>query len=255
MSSIISHFNESFADNLSVVKMIIYTIPVFICASFFVKGEMNSFYFWLIPLLLFFLGVLTKGINNIRTNNNELLTFNIWEIIYSMALSIVCVVPQIIIFGAIGLLIVNFIKLPVELPHFQLIFEIIIWSILGSIVLTSYLAFAKHMYILQAFNYKLIIDSCMDVLVSLMFFVPQLMLANAIMVAPALAICSQFGIPYTHWAFIAYYSFLVVVNISLLANYFAETAFENIKEDGKSSYVNNYDKSVDVIDDIVSRLD
>ena len=89
--------------------------------------------------------------------------------------------------------------------------------------------FAKYLNIVQGFNYKVIAESCIDVLVSLLFFLPQLAIANLVLVGPVAYLFWYFQLPFTHWGFVAYCSVVFVVNISILANYLAQASYENIK--------------------------
>lgn len=252
MASILSYVNESLGDNFAILKIGLYSLPVCYCAHLFLKGEIGGFYFWAVVFGIVFLGLITKAINNIRTNKNEIFTINPIEIVKSIVLCVVAVVPQVLIFGLIGKILTTFIKLPVQIPHFQLIFDVIVWTLLGSIVLTSYLCFAKHMHVFQAFNYKAISESCVDILISLLFFIPQLLVMDAILVIPVIALCAQFNLPYTHFVFVLYYSVIFVLNISILSGYLAAVAFEHIKE-GYGAYDENY-KMNDIIDDIAERI-
>lgn len=252
MASILTYINESLSEDLSIVKIGIYSVPVYICARLFTKGEMGSLYFWLIILGFITLGLITKAINNVRTNKTEILTLNPLKLFYTIVITTIALIPQILLFGGIGLAITKFIHIPVELPHFQLIFNIIIWSVVSAIILTSYLSFAKYLNILESFNYKVIFYSCVDILVSILFFTPQLLLANLVFIGPIAALCKEFNIPFTHEVFILYCSVIAVINISVIANYFAQIAFEHIKENNQS-YDDNF-KINDVIEDITERL-
>ncbi len=252
MASVLTYLNESLSEDLSAVKILIYSLPVFYCSNLFIKGEMTGFYLWASIFGVLFLGLLTKAINNVRTNKTEVLTLNPIKLFYSIILTVICLIPQILIFGAIGWLISTHLQIPVELPHFQLIFDVIVWALIISIILTSYLSFAKYLNPLESFNYKVIFASCVDILVSFMFFIPQLLLVNFVLIGPAAALCAEFNIPFTHGVFVLYCSIIFVINIPLLASYFAQSAFEHIKESNQS-YDDNF-KINDVIEDIAERL-
>lgn len=45
MASIVDAFNEALNEDLSFVKIALYSIPVFFCANLFIKGRMSDFYF------------------------------------------------------------------------------------------------------------------------------------------------------------------------------------------------------------------
>lgn len=252
MATVITYVSESLCEDLSVVKFILYAIPVTYCTHLFMKGEMTSFYIWAAIFAIIFLGLMTKAINNVRTNKTEILTLNPLKLVGSIALTAISIIPQFLIFGGIAWVITKYVVIPIDLPHIQLIFNVIVWSIFGSIILTSYLSFAKYLSPLAAFNYKVISLSCIDILINLLFFLPQLLLINFVMVSPAVALCNYFGIPLTHWSFIVFCSIVFVINISMFAGYFAQSSFDHIVESDKS-YEENL-KLNDVIDDIAERL-
>jgi hypothetical protein len=142
--------------------------------------------------------------------------------------------------------------MPDTIPQGQNIFSIIVWAILFSIILTSYISFAKYMKIKQAFNVRVILNSCIDILISFVFFIPQLLLASLILVGPVAYVYSLFNIPFTHWGFVAYCSLAFIINISILANFFAQIGYEQIKESNEE-----YDENVQissVIDTAVGRM-
>jgi hypothetical protein len=58
-------------------------------------------------------------------------------------------------------------------------------------------------------------------------------------------------LPFTHWGFIAYGSVAFIINISILANYLAQSAYEQIKGNNEE-----YDENVqmNVIDLASERL-
>lgn len=251
MASIVDAFNESLSENLAIVKIAVYAIPVYFVIHLFVVGRMSECYCFASIVGILFLGLLTQGINNVRTNQREILTFNLLKLVKAIGFSCVVVIPQLVIFGTLGSLIVKNVSIPIDLPHVPLIFQIIVWSIMFAIVLTSYLSFAKYLKILEGFNYITIFESCVDVFIAFLFFIPQLILANVVLVGPIAYLFSYFKVPFTHWGFLAYCSAVVVVNISILSNYMAQSAYEYIKGSNEE-----YDENVQInlIDDAAERL-
>lgn len=252
MASIVDAFTESLTEDLALVKIGLYSIPVYFCTKFFLVGQMGLFYFYGFLTLVLFFGLLTQAINNVRLNKKEILSLNPKAIINATARGFVALLPQLAIFGLIGHFIIKNVNIPIELPHVPLIFQIIVWSIMGSIMLTSYLSFAKYLKVLQAFNYKVIIESCVDIFVSLLFFIPQLFLANVILVGPVVYLFFLFGLGFEHWGFVFYCSLVFVVNISILANYLAQSAYEHIK--GSNEEYDDNNQRIDVIDEAVERM-
>lgn len=229
MASIVDAFNEALSEDLSYVKIVVFAIPVWFVVSLFMAGKMGMFYFYggLVSLLI--LGLLTQGINNVRMNKKEILTLNPLKLCIALGKAFLVVVPHLLVFGTIGGLIVKYVKIPIELPHVPLIFAIIVWSIIFSIIMTSYLSFAKYLKISQGFNYKVIFESCIDVFVSFLFFLPQMVLANVVLIGPVAYLFFFFQVPFTHWGFIGYCCAVFIVNISILSNYLAQASYEHIK--------------------------
>ena len=251
MASVVDAFNEALSEDLSLVKIAVYSIPVYFCAKLFLVGKMSEFYFYGIITAILFLGLLTFGFNNVRLNKKEILTFNPINLLKAIVSTTVALVPQLIVAWLIGDFIIKNIQIPIDLPHVSTIFAVIVWSLLFSIILTSYLSFAKYLRILQAFNYKVILESCVDVLVGFIFFIPQLALANVVLVGPVAYLFYFFHLPFTHWGFVAYCSLAFVVNISILANYLAQSSYENIK--GNNEEYNDHSQT-DVIEEITERM-
>ena len=252
MASIIDSFSEALNDRFSVIKFIVLAIPVYIVAEKFAMGKMAYVQVWGPIVLLFLLAVFTQAINNVRMSRTEILTLNPITLFKTLIKALVVLVPHVCLYSYIGYVATNLLHFNVDVPHFNLIVHIIVWSILGSIVLTSYLSFAKYLSVPQGYNYKVILESCTDVLISLVFYSPQLALAVAILVAPAWYAFNLFNIPLNHWGFVGYCSVIFVVSLSILANYFAQSAYEQIKGNNED-YDDNYNK-IDFLDDVAEKM-
>lgn len=252
MASVIDSFSEALNDRFAILKFIIYSIPVYIVAKQFMLGKMAYVQIWGSILALLLLALITQGINNVRMNRTEILSANPIQLVKALLKSFVVLVPHILIFGFIGNITTNMLEFNVDVPHFNLIVHIIVWLILGSIVLTSYLSFAKYLKISQGYNYKVILESCTDVLISVIFYSPQLLLAGAVLVAPVWYLFKLFNVTLQHWGFIEYCSIVFVVFVSILTNYLAQCAYEQIKGNNED-YDDNYNK-IDFIDEAAERL-
>lgn len=251
MANIVDAFNDALTENMAYAKIGVFAIPVYIIANQFMVGNTSMLPLYSVIAGVLFLALLTQGINNVRMNRREILTFNFIKLGITLLKTIVVLVPQILIFGAIGYNLTTKVTIPIDLPHVPLIYSILVWAIIFSIVLTSYLSYAKYLRVLQGFNYKLIFESCIDVLVSFIFFIPQLVLANVVLIGPVAYLYSVFNLPFDHWGFVAYCSAVFVINISILANYLAQASFEQIKGNNE-----DYDENVqiNVIDDASTRM-
>ena len=249
MASIVDAFQEAFHEDFAYLKIILYSIPVNFVVDLYMKGKMQQFEFWGFIVGMFMLGLLTAGINNVRMNKKEILTFNPLHYLKALGKTIVVVVPHLFVFYNLGKIIIKCVKIPIDLPWVPITFEVIVWSILFSIIFTSYLSFAKYLKMKEGFNYKVITECCIDVLIAFGFFVPQLALANLVLLIPVAYLFFFFKLPFTHWGFFAYCCMVLVVNISILSNYLAQCAYEHIKGNNEE-----YDENCQ-IDMIVSADD
>ncbi len=251
MASVIDAFNEAFADNLSIIKFAVYAIPVYFCAQYFIKGQMNEFYILASFTAILLLGMMTCAINNVRENRQEVITLNPLRLVWVTAKTAVAILPVVAVFGGIGYILTKYVGeyLPEELGGINLTAKIVIWGILGAVILTSYLSYAKFLSIKQAYNVSAIADSCIDVLINLVvFFLPQMAIANVILMAPIYYVFYFFHISMDHWSFVVYTSIVFIANISITSNYFAQAAYEIIKgKDG--DYDNKHDLSLLDVDD------
>ena len=254
MASIIDCFSEAIHEDLAIVKLVVFSIPVYICIKLFMLGNMNQFYFWSAVFGLLFLGEMTKGINNIRMNQRSVLSLNPFNVIWALLKSFLVLIPQGLVLGFIGHFCVMVLtSIPVGLEYYNLTVTIIVWSILGSILLTSYLSFAKYLRVLDGYNLVVVSESCIDVFISVLFFVPQVFIVDMIVFwFPYYLFHEYMKIPNDHWFMIAAASIAIVINFSMFVNYLAQASYEQIKGNNQD-YDDNYNKT-DIIDDAAERM-
>ena len=112
----------------------------------------------------------------------------------------------------------------------QLIYAIIVWLIIGSIVVTSLILYAKTQKIKDAYDFALISNTCIDILVAIIFFIPQLLLVNGIIVG---IIAYLFGVFFTleNPVFIFLCCMALAINVAITGNYFAQIDYELVPRD------------------------
>ena len=227
MASVKDALEESLSERFAFIKYFIYAIPVFISYILFHKGNMVMFYM-IAPLTFLMLAtILIIAIRNVGTGNNYVLpTFNIIEFIISAIKAILALGPIFAISIIAGIMLCN-INIPVAIPNIQLIYTIIVWVILGSIMLTSLIVYSKEERILDAYNFILISNSCMDILIAIIFFIPQLVIVNGLLLG---TIAYLFWVFFTleNPVFIYICSMALVMNIVITGHYLAQMDYENI---------------------------
>ncbi len=229
MANIIEACNEVFTEEYALAKIFVYAIPVFICVNAFATGQFVLSYMCGFFVILLLMGLLSSGINNLRNNKNEILTFNIQQILIATLKSAIAIIPHISIAVMIAIFTKELIPEIDGFPQFPMIANITIWSLLFSIVMTSYLSFAKHLSIKDAYNIKIIYESVVDVFVNLVFIAMQMIIANSVFVGLMVYVFTLFNIKLSHPGFLFYCSILVIVNLSVLANFLAQASYDYIK--------------------------
>lgn len=239
MANIIGVCSDVFTEEYALAKIFVYAIPVFICINAFATGQFVLSYICGFFVILMLLGLLSFGINNLRENKNEILTFNIQQLAITTVKTAVAITPQVSIAVMIAMTTKELIPEIDGFPQFQMIINIMIWCLLFSMVMTSYLSFAKHLRIKEAYNIKIIYESVVDVFVNLVFITLQMVIANSIFIGLMVYIFTLFNMKLTHPGFLFYCSILVIVNLSVLANFLAQVSYDFIKgsdEDYKDKY-------------------
>ena len=239
MALITDAINDALNEKVLILKLVLYAVPVFFCANAYVNDNMQFFYASLIPVVIYLLTLLSSGIASISSNKCEIFTLNIFSLIPTVIKLFIALTPQLLLLSFLGYMLTANIKIPTEITALPLVFKIVVWSFLFSIWFTSYLAFSKKLDIKNAYNLKIVSDSSVDVLVNMLFLIPQLCMVNGILAGFAWYVFFFFKIPINNPFFIFYCSMLVLLNILILSSYFAQLSYEIIKgknEDYKDNY-------------------
>ena len=230
MASIKDAVEESITDNLAFVKYFLYAIPVFICYLLFNQGNMGWFYFLGFFTLLMLISILITCIYNVRNGQNYVLpTFNIITFGVTAFKAIFAVGPTLGLGLWLGKLIAS-IQIPIPLPNIQLIYAIIVWLIIGSIIITSLILYSKTQHIKDAYNLTLISNTCIDILIAIIFYIPQLILVNGLIVG---IIAYLFAVFFTleNPIFIYLCCMALIMNVAITGDYFAQIDYEIVPRD------------------------
>ena len=239
MASLFDAVNDAVDEKFFLIKHIIYALPIFFCASLYINNNIGLFYFFAFPIIFIMFGLLSCGIENVRQNKREILTINPIKLLYTVFSLALAIVPLTAVMYFVGYCITAFVKLPFDLPYLPVVFKSIVWILVGSIVLTSFLSFSKSSSIKNAYNFPVIFESCVDVFINILFLIPQLLILNGIIVGAVWYLFFYFKLPLTNPIFIFYCSFVSVFNISVLADYFAQASYELIRGEDEE-YRDNY---------------
>lgn len=234
MASIIDSVQETFEDNHSILKFILYAIPLFVVTNYTPTQIPGYIIVAIIAQLLLF-GFMLHCTYNVRIGVQKVLpSFNILEVFVTglkglVALAPICIASYFLMIFVSGLLLSN---IPDE--TLAKVFIGIIGLICYSICCTSYLLYAYKFKISDAYNLKAISTYCIDVLIAIIFMIILLAIFNFLIVAPVTYIIWLFfGIP--HPIAIFYWSVCAVFNAAICGHYLAQISYEiiEVKENNK----------------------
>lgn len=231
--------SDAMSEDFSLVKILVYAIPVFICAYAFISKNMPLFIICAIPTTILLLALLSNGIANITSNKREILTLNVFSLIPVAMKLFFAITPQTIITLVIGFCLTYFIRIPEELKYGQLIYECIVWTLSASVILTEYFAFSKRLDVKAPYNLQMISEATIDILINIIFLIPQLLIINGILIGIAWYMFFLLKYSVQHPLFIYFCSAVLIFNISFLASYIAQISYEAIKEKDEL-YNDNY---------------
>lgn len=228
MASIVDAFRESYEDENSIIKFILYSIPLYFCVDMLMKGNTTGYNILmpLVSVLLF--GFLLKCTYNVRTGQDKVLpSFNFLGVFWTGLKGIIALAP--LLFISYGLTI-GFCALLAKYIPDEGLYKILAWIIglvCTSIPYTGYMIYAKRFKISDAYNFKLISDTCSDVLFALIFMIPKLLLVNLIVFVPATYVFWLFfGIPHPIATY--YWCLATIFVIAVTGHYLAQVAYEAI---------------------------
>lgn len=232
MASIKDAFLDVYNDKNSFIKIFVLAIPVYFCTTLYQSGQSFA-ELWRVFLLTFLLlfGFVIKCTSNVRNTENYILPrIDILTLLWTGAKGTIALAPAI----AVNCLIANYLceftsNYITDILAFN-IFKYVIWSIFTAIILTCYLGYSKTFKIKDAYNFKAISNSSIDILISVLFMIPQVLLAAAIVLLPVCYLLWLFfGI--SHNISIFYYCMVFVFTLAMSAHYLAQIDYETIKEE------------------------
>ena len=231
MASIKDAFEESIQDHNAILKYILFAIPVYYCTHLYMnssKGDLTAF--WVFSFLTYILlfGFMAKCTANVQNGEDHVLpSFNVASIFWEGIKGTIALGPSIAVNCWLAMYVCGWIETYIPEPNTLMAFKFAIWGLFISIIFTGYLCYARNFKITDAYNFKVISESCADILIAMIFMVPQILAADALVVSPVTYIIWLFfGLP--HPIAIFFWCAVGVFNLAMIGHYLAQIAYENI---------------------------
>lgn len=238
MASIKDAVEESFQDNRAFLKYIIFAIPLYL--TYYMYNNENTgalFIFAVIFCIFMLLGFITICSVNVNRNNSQVLPdFNLFMLFKESLGTFFAIIPAVIINSVLPYFITSSFTLPSK--TFDIILNIFIWFAFISVIVTTYLLYVREKKFKNAYNLKSISDYGANIMISLIFMIPLILLVNVIFLGPiAYLIILFFGLPNPFFDFIC--CVFLVFNIAIIGNYLAQIGLETIDMKIQNDKYNN----------------
>ena len=232
MASIKDAIEECVLDKNSLVKFVIYAIPLFLCAQAIMSGNSPTSSLMIVGITItsiLLLGYMLKCTMNTADDSSTrvLPSYNILGVFVlglkgTIILAPIAIISKLLAGFFIGLLA----NAPIP-ERLIMIFSWIIWIILGSFVCTSYLLYTRRGKPFDAYNVSAILKYCIDILLGVIFMKILIALADIVLLLPGgYLLWLFFGLESPISVFIL--SVIAVFNISVMGHYLAQIGYEII---------------------------
>ena len=230
MASIKDSLEETFNDRHSILKLLIFALPLFYSVYLFTT-KTNAMIFNLLNTYncLFLFGLMLKCTQNVRNGKDYILpSFNIFKILWTGFVGYISLFPLIIIVGGLMYFADNLIVQYIPNDLYAKIFSVIIDVILLSIVYTGCILYSKRFKFFDIYNLNLISKYSIDILIEIFFLYIKLLIVNLILILPLGYILWLF-LGLTHYVTYYFASVILVYNVAIVGHYLAQIDYEIIE--------------------------
>lgn len=232
MASMKDAWDECVFEHHAMVKFLIAAAPVFGAIYFYQADPKNMSLVYIFGTIsaIISLGTITRVANNVMNFRETILpTFNVFTLIFDAIRAIVAIGPALAINGFAAYYLVTKFYPMISVDWIRIAATYITYAVCGSIVLTVFMLFSKRFNPIDAFDFKAISDSCIDVLIQTIWMTIQLAVIDAVLAGAVTYLC---------WLFIGLDNFITyicwsitgVINVALIGNYLGQLNYEALHQ-------------------------
>ncbi len=221
MASIIEAFDSTIKENLAVIKIFLWALPVTACVSM-QKTFMGNLLALVTAILL--VGCVTTISHNIIKKEGKLIPgINVLQYGLTGVITIAVMLPFVLLGAGVNMLITSLVKVPS--PVWSLTIQVLSLLLAASCVLASYVVYVRRLNPIEAFNLKKYFIGFGEVFLSFSYLVIKLAVCSVVLIGFFMYLFSMFlGFENVIWiyvlaAFFVFYSFIA-------ANYMAQVSEE-----------------------------
>lgn len=233
MASIKDALEESLNEPNSLLKFFIFTLPVFGAFCCYMNKMQNSVWFYILAFLSFIviLGTMARCANNVMNYRDYTLpTFNVFTLFFDAIRSIIALIPALAVNGGIAWFVITKLVPMISVEPVAKGVTYITYAVCGAILLTVFMLFCKKFSFANVFDLKAISDSCIDVMIQMIWMVVQIAIIDAVIAG---------SLTYLFWLFIGIenvvmyfvWCMTVVFNAALVGNYLGQLNYEALHQE------------------------
>lgn len=226
MASIIDSFRDVATDKLSWLKLAVLAAPVYYSYQVYTQSKADFTGFFLIAgiTIFFLLGFIIQIVNNMLGDANSVLpSLNPLKLGFVALKGGIAILPATLISIWLASTICSKIYI---IPWLDTTLKILIWLIVASVIITTLLMYCTKERIKDAYNLKVLSKASGDMILTLVFFVMQLIIINLPTTGfIGYTLLVLFG---TGPLFNFFISLAIVFNVAVIAHYMAQVHYELI---------------------------
>lgn len=232
MASIKDALEESLQEQSSILKFIVFAIPLFFVVSY---PKFTAYWVLLIFTAILLLGFMLKCTYNVRTGEMKVLpSFNIVSILWTGIVGLIALTPITLISYFASKFIIEYASNYIAADNIIKVISYITYGIFASMILTTYLLYANKFKLSDAFNFKMMSTYCIDILIAVIFMLVQAVIVDSLIIAPVTYIIWLFfGIP--HPVAIFFWCVVAILNLAMLGHYMGQISYEIIETKEKQN--------------------
>ncbi len=228
MASIMDALDETMQEPQAKLKLAIFTLPVFAAVFFLKGGKMDMFYLFLVPAVIVLLGILTRVCYNVmQCKEVRLPTWNPFTLIFDTIRAGIALLPAAIINGAIVYYLTTKAFTMISVEWVAKAATYITYAVFVSIIVTVFMLYAKRFKMGDTWDIGAISNSCIDVLIQLIWMCVQVLFLDALIFGSLTYLFYVFiDKSLSNWMLLYVWSMCGVFSTMLIGNYLGQLNHE-----------------------------
>lgn len=228
MASMFDALDETLQESASKWKIAIFTLPVFAVILFYKGGKTDLFYLCLIPAIIVVLGSLVRVCNNVmQCREVRLPSWNIFTLIFDTIRTSIAMLPSVLInYGIVNYLVTKLYPM-IAVEWIKTGATYITYGVAVSVLVTVFILYAKRFKMKDTWDIVCISNSCIDVMIQLIWMTIQLLIIDALIFGSITYLFYVFlDKTLNNWMLLYVWSAGIVFSIMLTGNYLGQLHYE-----------------------------